>query len=319
MVTSLFLALAIATEAQPTPSPTPTPRPKYVSETYGRKLPQDFQPQGGPESTPEPSSPSEAGSLAGLAAHIKLRRSAGGGPITNANLGSMEGSGTPELYRLGFLSKAPEVISTHREIEDIFAEIYRDPKIWKTAGWAARLKHAEGRFHAAIEHLNALTPPSTEKAAHEKLIEGLSEIDRGVAIAVRAAEANDESAVAPGVEAVRRGNRLCTEAVAALGGHGERHAQGALADDSEYLYDAPAIIKTHCEGEWPSDYRMRQYCIEKQEDGLAELRARSFSDGLSASVLLGIRSKCKADWPTDYRMRNYCEAKQVEAYRKLNP
>lgn len=323
----LAFVLTMVLVAEPSPPPTATPRPTpavratptVFSETYGRKLPPDIPKQSGIAGPPAPTPTLDPGSLAGAASQIKLRRSAEDARITNANVGSQGGMGTPDLYLVGFLEKTPEVISTHRQVVGIIEELNREPTIWKTPDWVRRLSEANARFRAAIEQLRALVPLSTQRAAHDTLVEGFSEIARGVTIAIQAAEAKDEQALAPASEAVRRGNRLCTEAFQSLRGKGDQTAQSELANDSEFVYDAPTIIKTHCEAEWPNDYRMLEYCIEHQQEGLAGLRARSFSDQIRASVLLKIRSKCKSDWPTDYQMRDHCESQQVQAYERLNP
>jgi hypothetical protein len=89
----------------------------------------------------------------------------------------------------------------------------------------------------------------------------------------------------------------------------------ALADD-EYA-EAEAVIEQHCEREWPDDFSMRAYCIEQQQQAVAELRRGCPAD-IPESVFREIRRKCAREWPDDYSMRKYSEEQQVTAYRKLH-
>jgi len=77
-----------------------------------------------------------------------------------------------------------------------------------------------------------------------------------------------------------------------------------------------AIIGTKCEAEWPNDAKMKNYCIEQQNDGLTTLNLGKPKD-MSDSDFLVIRNKCKSEWPTDFKMRAYCESQQYDGVRTL--
>jgi hypothetical protein len=77
---------------------------------------------------------------------------------------------------------------------------------------------------------------------------------------------------------------------------------------------AVAIIRQTCAKEWPDDFRMRAYCQDQQDKGLAALRQRSMTGSPEHRT---IRTKCAEEWPDDFRMRNYCEEKQLEALKVI--
>lgn len=85
--------------------------------------------------------------------------------------------------------------------------------------------------------------------------------------------------------------------------------------EEEYS-EAEAMIRDHCEREWPDDYSMRSYCIKQQHEALDALK-QGRPDDIPEEVFAGIRSKCAAEWPEDYNMRLYCEGQQLESYRDL--
>ncbi len=80
---------------------------------------------------------------------------------------------------------------------------------------------------------------------------------------------------------------------------------------------ADEIIERKCESQWPDDFSMRDYCIEQQEQALAELRRGRPAD-VPEDVFKRIRAKCAREWPEDFSMRQYCEEEQFKAYRKLH-
>lgn len=86
-------------------------------------------------------------------------------------------------------------------------------------------------------------------------------------------------------------------------------------DGHEYA-DAEAVIRHHCEKEWPDDFSMRAYCIEQQRDALNKLKEGS-PQNVPNDVFKGIRQKCASEWPDDYAMRVYCESQQLEGYRRV--
>lgn len=89
----------------------------------------------------------------------------------------------------------------------------------------------------------------------------------------------------------------------------------ASSDDSETwnavakagdFYDAPRVIASKCQREWPSDQRMLQYCVEKQTQAVSQLkRGRPF--GADERQWNTSRVRCANKWPDDYSMRVYCE------------
>jgi hypothetical protein len=87
----------------------------------------------------------------------------------------------------------------------------------------------------------------------------------------------------------------------------------AIEDDSS---DAEEVIRRHCEGEWPEDYNMRNYCTKQQRQALAVLK-RGRPEDIPEEVFAGVRSRCAAEWPEDYGMRQYCEKQQFDSYREL--
>ena len=78
--------------------------------------------------------------------------------------------------------------------------------------------------------------------------------------------------------------------------------------------DSVQVIRAKCAKDWPDDFRMRAYCQEQQEAGIAALSARTMTSNVDHRT---IRSKCATDWPDDFRMRNYCEEQQLEALKRI--
>jgi hypothetical protein len=94
-------------------------------------------------------------------------------------------------------------------------------------------------------------------------------------------------------------------------------AERAVQADTEDEYgDADAVIRHHCEQEWPDDFSMRAYCMQQQREAVAQLRLGRPQD-IPEDVFKSIRRKCTADWPDDYAMRVYCEQQQLDGYRRV--
>jgi hypothetical protein len=74
--------------------------------------------------------------------------------------------------------------------------------------------------------------------------------------------------------------------------------------------------RSKCQEEWPTDYRMQQYCIEQQTTGAAAL-GEAPAD-IDATALNVIRGKCAEEWPRDFKMRTYCQNQQFDGYRALH-
>jgi hypothetical protein len=90
---------------------------------------------------------------------------------------------------------------------------------------------------------------------------------------------------------------------------------GAPSEDSTLPSDsAVSTIRGKCAADWPDDFRMRVYCQQQQDGGLAALRQRAMN---GSSEHRTIRTKCATDWPDDFRMRNYCEEQQLKALASI--
>jgi hypothetical protein len=87
------------------------------------------------------------------------------------------------------------------------------------------------------------------------------------------------------------------------------------ASDDEYQ-GAEAIIEKHCEEKWHDDYSMREYCINEEEQALAELKAGR-PDDVPEEVFRRIREKAASKWPSEFSMRLYTEQEEFKSYRKL--
>ncbi len=81
--------------------------------------------------------------------------------------------------------------------------------------------------------------------------------------------------------------------------------------------DATNVIRNDCANKWQNDFRMQEYCIQKQEDALIALKKGKPND-IPSDVFAKIRSECKSKWGNDFRMREHCEKKQCSAWRRLN-
>ena len=69
-------------------------------------------------------------------------------------------------------------------------------------------------------------------------------------------------------------------------------------------------IDKNCADKWGNDYRMVEYCIDKQTAAKNHLAGQNISTD--------IRHHCKDKWGNDYRMVEYCVDTQVAAKRKLS-
>jgi hypothetical protein len=80
--------------------------------------------------------------------------------------------------------------------------------------------------------------------------------------------------------------------------------------------DWRSIAESKCTDQWPTDYRMQQHCLERQEDGVRTLQLGTPA-GIDPDAFRIIRGKCAAQWPRDFQMRAHCEEKQYEGYRAV--
>jgi hypothetical protein len=102
-------------------------------------------------------------------------------------------------------------------------------------------------------------------------------------------------------------------------------AASCVAFDSH----AQTSIESFCRAEWPTDFRMREYCINKQTDGAREivqftrdydltmdgaaLREKVSANDAAATILL----MCVSEWPSDWSQMAYCVRQQKDAALRL--
>ena len=73
---------------------------------------------------------------------------------------------------------------------------------------------------------------------------------------------------------------------------------------------ATAMIEKRCADQWGTDnLQMREYCEERQREGLTGLWARL----MNSTAQRAIRRQCASQWPEDLTMRNVCEQQQILA------
>ncbi|MEX2643773.1 MAG: hypothetical protein WD270_09985 [Acetobacterales bacterium] len=80
-------------------------------------------------------------------------------------------------------------------------------------------------------------------------------------------------------------------------------------------------IKAHCAAEWPGDYAMQKYCLDRQRGAIREVLEfeRQNPEG---SEERNIMQRCIGEWPAetgghDWPMVAYCIDRQVKAYQAL--
>jgi len=77
-------------------------------------------------------------------------------------------------------------------------------------------------------------------------------------------------------------------------------------------------IKERAAKNWPGDYQMQQYEVEKQTDAYNWVATTSFISGLPSDVLEQIKTDAADHWPGDYVMQKYQIEKQAKAYEALH-
>lgn len=80
--------------------------------------------------------------------------------------------------------------------------------------------------------------------------------------------------------------------------------------------DWRSIAQSKCIDEWPTDFRMQQHCIGRQEEGARTLQSGAPAD-IESDAFRVVRGKCAADWPRDFQMRAHCEKQQYDGYRAV--
>ena len=81
-------------------------------------------------------------------------------------------------------------------------------------------------------------------------------------------------------------------------------------------------IRAKCKNEWPTDYGMQKYCIDKQMESVKQFN--SYQDRWpEGSEERNILIRCFGKWAgddgskADYSMTVYCFDQQLEAYQSL--
>jgi hypothetical protein len=90
------------------------------------------------------------------------------------------------------------------------------------------------------------------------------------------------------------------------------NSQNYVESESQFK----SMSKEYCQDKWPSDFQMKAYCLERQEDGYDEL-LRSKPSGLTQEDYEIIKEHCIKKWLDDFQMRAYCEERQLEGYDEL--
>jgi hypothetical protein len=73
---------------------------------------------------------------------------------------------------------------------------------------------------------------------------------------------------------------------------------------------AMPAIRYKCAVDWPSDYKMQQFCQTQQRAAVNKLFTRNMFEVREHRT---IRYKCQTDWPDDFKMRDFCEEQQLRA------
>jgi hypothetical protein len=87
-------------------------------------------------------------------------------------------------------------------------------------------------------------------------------------------------------------------------------------DEPNEFENAEEIIKAHSIKEWPDDYEMQIYVIEKQRSAVKKLKEGKPND-IDLETFKKIRERAKKEWPFDFEMRLHTEERQIDSYRNL--
>lgn len=90
----------------------------------------------------------------------------------------------------------------------------------------------------------------------------------------------------------------------------------AVVTKDDYL-NADDIIRESCEREWPNDFAMQSYCIDKHQNALKTLR-KGRPDDVPEVQFEIIWRKARQEYPNDFQMQAYEEEKQFKAWRILH-
>jgi hypothetical protein len=90
-------------------------------------------------------------------------------------------------------------------------------------------------------------------------------------------------------------------------------AQGPLAAS-----DVLRAIRAKAEGQWPADYEMQKYEVDKQTEAYNWVFTTTSVTGVPQGVFDQIKTGAVNEWPDDYEMQKYEIEKQVKAYIELH-
>jgi hypothetical protein len=165
-----------------------------------------------------------------------------------------------------------------------------------------------------IAGLNAL---SCESAAHlHQLVQDLGNVLGIRPEAPQVYQAKIDAVVYSGATVPEPSIRQPTSGSSNPEPTGSKTGRAVQPDTKDEYADVDAVIRHHCEHEWPDDFSMRAYCLQQQREAAAKLRLGG-PQHVPEEVFRSIRDKCAAEWPDDYAMRVYCEEQQLAGYRKV--
>jgi len=105
-------------------------------------------------------------------------------------------------------------------------------------------------------------------------------------------------------------------------GNWENSGASVVTESSQAVeIDVNQNIRALCMNKWGTDYKMVNYCIDKQETAYNDLSERH-SVNAGSSVYEEILGSCMSKWRDnglfDFAMVDYCASNQVKAYNSLH-
>lgn len=86
--------------------------------------------------------------------------------------------------------------------------------------------------------------------------------------------------------------------------------------DDDYYKNSDEIIKRRAAEEWPNDFEMQVYHIEKNRNAVESLKQHNPID-IDKEQFRKIRENARVDWKDDFEMQLDYEQRQVESLRRL--
>ena len=96
-------------------------------------------------------------------------------------------------------------------------------------------------------------------------------------------------------------------------------AIGALNAKLPRIQADPALRASlaYCEDEWMPNYRMTNYCLDKEIIGQEEAAAMFSDKTIPSNVRRAVETQCREDWGVIQTMIAYCAERQFNAWRDL--